>query len=540
MPYASKQTKARAKRIVQAAPTPSRSYSSLLLLLALPALAFWLNSQTPFLNTAFYSDFLRFSKSKFASANEQLKPYLFNAKTLLLGAVSQDSDEESSDFGETSEEAKSKTNAASAMPILPTTPQKGFTFEVLPLEYVNANLTKDDFLNDRYNRIPEVFKISSAMKKRVGFWFDIYTRYSSNFHVIHHVDYPWIVYKVIDTEKILNGEGHKWTKYHRAQALVKKEAQKVRAELAHLSRIKSYEKLSEEQQRYYNILSELPGTRKSVFLKASLNVRAQLGQKDFFRKGVVAASKYLPLMEEIFAQYDLPVELTRLPLVESSFNENAVSKVGASGIWQFMPGIGKRFLKVTDGIDERNSPLKATEAAAKLLLQNFKITKNWPFAITAYNHGPGGVLSASRKVRSNDLAVIIEKYSSERFGFASSNFFASYLAALHGEKYHEEIFGPLPKYPPHKSDIIRISTSFKAKTLADIVGITMEELRLFNPDLKARAITANSTLPAGYRVFLPAGRKARLELYLAELAELKKKKRVRVSKRNSPQQAKRL
>src|SRR5690606_8417959 len=98
-------------------------------------------------------------------------------------------------------------------------------------------------------------------------------------------------------------------------------------------------------------------------------------------------------MEEIFTQLDLPIELTRIPLVESSFNIMAHSKAGAVGVWQFMPLSGKEYMKVDPsiGIDERRSPLKSTIAAARLLKRNLKMTGNWPLAITAYNHGFTGI-----------------------------------------------------------------------------------------------------------------------------------------------------
>ncbi len=434
------------------------------------------------------------------------------------------------------------------IPSMPTasrmTAQQNVLPEELPLDLVSKDITREDILSDKLNRIPEAFKLQEGLRRRVGFWFDIYTRYSSRYHVIHHVDYPWIIYKVIDTTKIFLADTgtNKWTKYHRAKALVKNEQAFVRNELYKMSRMKNYNRLTIEQQRYYNILQEVPGSRKTVFANASKNLRTQLGQKDFYRGGLMSSSKYLPLMEEIFAQYDLPVELTRLPLVESSFNENAISKVGASGIWQFMPLVGKAYLKITDNIDERNSPLKATEAAAKLMMMNFKITQAWPLAITAYNHGASGIMKASRISRSRDLPTIIDRYSSHTFGFASSNFFCSFVAALYGERYQDEVFGDVPKLLPHRSDMLKLSTNYRAKTFIDIAGITMEELRLFNPDLKAKLITPNTTLPRGYRVFLPQGRKAQVELHDLERVELAKqqllskkqasrtnKKRIRVS-----------
>src|SRR5205823_3581451 len=126
---------------------------------------------------------------------------------------------------------------------------------------------------------------------------------------------------------------------------------------------------------------------------------------------------------------------------------------GASGIWQFMPGMGKKYLQVGNLVDERNSPIKATEAAAKLMLSNFRVLKTWPLAITAYNHGAGGLIKASKKLQTKDLPEIIAKFRSRSFSFASQNFFCEFLAALYGEKYQEDVFGALAKYPPLPGEV---------------------------------------------------------------------------------------
>ena len=87
----------------------------------------------------------------------------------------------------------------------------------------------------------------------------------------------------------------------------------------------------------------------------------------------------------------LPTELAALPHVESSFNTYAYSKVGAAGMWQFMRGTGRRFLRIDAAVDERLDPYRSTEAAASFLEQNYIVLGSWPLALTAYNHGAGGM-----------------------------------------------------------------------------------------------------------------------------------------------------
>ncbi len=418
-------------------------------------------------------------------------------------------------------------------------------FHIVKHSYASPDFTRDDFLTDKFDRVADVFKVPDSLYHRVGFWFDIYTKYSSKYEVLHHVDYPWIVFEVLDLREFYEGKGHKWTKYHRARKHVSREKKRIRRLLYKLSRRRSFKNLTGDLLRYKELVEQIPGKKLSwKFRNASQNLRSQLGQKDFYKKGLANSSRYLSQMEQIFAKYDLPIELTRLPLVESSFNEKAVSKVGASGIWQFMPSIGSKFMKVGSRIDERNSPLKATNAAAKLLLENFRLLKSWPLALTAYNHGPGGVKRAARKARSRDLSIMIKRYSSRTFGFASKNFYTEFLAALHAERYQQEIFGDIERKDLLLAEVIRLKAPLKAKTVARITGLTLEELKLYNQDLKERYLRKNLTLPRGYSLHLPAGRQTRISLYFDEIGAAKEIKRSRPrikyarSERKRPRQKK--
>ncbi len=396
----------------------------------------------------------------------------------------------------------------------------------IPLEFADVNYNADKILSDPLNRVSEDFKISPDLRRRVAFWFDIYTRYSARFSVIHDIDRPWIIYKVVDVRPIYDEPINIFQKDIKERRAIANAEAAVRKALLALSRKRNLFSLSDEEAKYVELFKDIPGNKRAIFKKAAYNFRAQKGQKNFMRQGIAWSAKYINEMEAIFARYDLPVELVRLPLVESSFNEDATSKVGASGIWQFMHNTGKMYLKVNDTIDERNSPLKATEAAAQLMLSNFRILKTWPFAVTAYNHGAGGLIQASKKFQTQNLAEIIEKHHARSFGFASENFFSEFLAALHSEKYQEEIFGLIPKHEPLSAEDSVLKYNIRVGTLADLLGLTLEEIKLYNPDLKSRNVTMRTTLPQRYRIRLPTGRKTRLELYYQRADENRRSKRV--------------
>src|SRR5262249_25405097 len=135
-------------------------------------------------------------------------------------------------------------------------------------------------------------------------------------------------------------------------------------------------------------------------------IRIQTGQKDKFLKAIAWSGRYLTPIENIFTSYGLPMELTRIIFVESMFNLKARSKVGASGIWQVMPGTGRLFMNVNSVADERNDPIEATHGAALLLKSNFETLGAWPLAVNAYNSGPQNLMNAKMELGTDDIGII--------------------------------------------------------------------------------------------------------------------------------------
>jgi hypothetical protein len=167
-----------------------------------------------------------------------------------------------------------------------------------------------------------------------------------------------------------------------------------------------------------------------TLLKAAGNIRVQQGLREKVDEGLKRAKPLMPKIVSILKRHEVPPELAALPLVESTYNPRARSKAGAVGLWQFMKSTGKRYLKITRKRDDRRDPLLATNAAARLLRHNFETLGSWPLAIVAYNHGSAGMMAASTSVGSRAIEDIIANYTGPRFGFASRNFYAEFLAAL--------------------------------------------------------------------------------------------------------------
>jgi membrane-bound lytic murein transglycosylase D len=342
----------------------------------------------------------------------------------------------------------------------------------------------DAILKDRENRVSDLFTPSNELRSRIEFWFKIYSIYTISHAVIHDADRPWLIYEVVHLNPVYD----------------------------------KFKKGSERRAEKARLIRE---AKKRAQAKGAKNIRLQLGQKDSVVYAIKKSGRYLKSMEKIFSDEKLPVELTRIPFLESSFNLNAYSKDGASGVWQFMSKTGNVFLTVSQaaGIDERRHPLKATYAATRLLKQNYKIFKEWPLAITAYNHGPGGLLQGIKKLGTKNLARLIEKYDHPYFGFASKNFYSEFLAVLHVEKYQDKIFGYLKPDPHLEHDDIEIQYSMRVKYITELCKVTLDEIKIYNPDLQQKALDSHSYLPEGYYLKLPKGKKSGLLKFYKEVEE---------------------
>lgn len=380
--------------------------------------------------------------------------------------------------------------------------------------------TVDKILSDFQGRIHPEFEIPELIFNQTKFWFRIYTEFDSQKKVIHDSLHPHIIYDVVDISEVMAQPTRaKWLNTVKAEKMVSKRVAEIRSRLKKMAR-KSKENMTEEELGWLVQFEQIKGNQKKIILTAAQSIRIQTGQKDFFEKGLTTSGRYLEGMEAIFRNKGLPIELTRLPFVESSFVNGATSKVGAAGIWQFMPGIGRKFMTVNDQIDERRSPWKATEAAAKLLKENHLILhRKWGLALTAYNHGPGGVRRAMEVIGSKDIAKIVRSYRSKNFDFASANFFTCFLAALHAQTYRDMLFPDHVYEAPLTIDSVRLKQPYRPQKLVEASGLSSEQILLYNPELD-RSFKRNLTIPRGYRIFIPVDAKMSLEKLIASKMEI--------------------
>ena len=236
---------------------------------------------------------------------------------------------------------------------------------------------------------------------------------------------------------------------------------------------------------------------------AADDLRFQLGQADRFRAGLIRASEWESHIAQVLSRLGLPPELAALPHVESSFDPAAYSKVGAAGLWQFMRSTGRRFLRINSTVDERLDPFRETEAAAQLLSYNYRLLGSWPLAITAYNHGAEGVRRARDELGTDDIARIVHGYHSPSFGFASRNFYVSFLAALAVSQDSEHYFGKLDRGAELEAHELKMPSAASVSTVASALGVERATLQRLNPALRPAVWNGRRTIPAGYVLRVP-------------------------------------
>lgn len=360
--------------------------------------------------------------------------------------------------------------------------------------------------------ITEKFSIPSGMEPAVDFWIDVYSKYDTNNVIVHDADYH-IVYEVIDTSDIDSmNYFSEAIKQEIIDSRIISVQKKYKDALKKLNA--SHERPEDLDAFLYSVYLKFKDVNeKDKFLEACRpgRMRVQKGQASSFKKGIESSSKYLPEMELAFKKDNLPVELTRIPFVESYFDTSAVSKVSASGIWQFMKGTGGEYLKVKKEYDERRDPVLSTQAAARLLKQSYEyLGKSWPLAVTAYNHGMYGMKKATNSVGSRDLVKIIREYKGDRFGFASKNFYSEFLAALYVEKHHQDIFENINHVSPSNYGVVVTVKPMNISQLELLLDVDKTELKQYNPALSKKIFAGEAVVPEGAKLRVPMSRFKRL------------------------------
>lgn len=208
-----------------------------------------------------------------------------------------------------------------------------------------------------------------------------------------------------------------------------------------------------------------------------------LYRRKYYPALMAKAKYYFPMFEQYLDQYDIPLEMKYLSIVESALRPKARSGVGASGLWQFMYGTGKQFdLKVSSYVDERYDPVKATIAACKYLSQLYSIFGDWDLALAAYNSGPGNVSKAIKRSGGFKNYWNIRPYlPRETAGYVPA-FYATMYIFEHSKDHN--IYSEIPEFFEFQTDTVRVKRTISFDQISETINVDEEVLTFLNPSYK--------------------------------------------------------
>ncbi|SDX27821.1 lytic transglycosylase domain-containing protein [Thiocapsa roseopersicina] len=350
----------------------------------------------------------------------------------------------------------------------------------------------------------DTFPVPAEIQPNVDFWRHVYGIWGRGEVAIHDEEHMGVVYEVIKLPSPIK-EGYTDPQ----RSLVRDRTDSYKGQLRLLEeRVRTGQSLSSSDKALLAKL-EQAGGRGAVYGAAD-RVRSQRGLRERFHRGVEISGRYDTAFREIMRSHGVPEDLAYLPHVESSFQTNARSGVGAAGVWQFMPATGRMYMNVNDTVDERLDPIIAADGAARYLSQAHRRLGSWPLAITSYNHGQGGMANAKAQ-HGNDIGDIVKNYRGQYFGFASRNFYAEFIAAREVTRNADRYFPEgVRREEPWPHDRLVLQHSMPVDHVAGHYGLTPYRLADLNMHWRDPARDGRANLPAGSTVWLPAGTKNRV------------------------------
>jgi membrane-bound lytic murein transglycosylase D len=250
-------------------------------------------------------------------------------------------------------------------------------------------------------------------------------------------------------------------------------------------------------------------------------------RRKYFPQLLARAKYYFPIFERYLDEYDIPIEMKYLAIVESALHPQIKSRAGATGLWQFMYGTGKQFdLNVSSYVDERQDPVKSTIAACKYLSQLYKVFGDWDLALAAYNSGPGNVSKAIKRSGGNKNYWNIRPYLPRE----TASYVPAFYATMYIFEYAEEhnIYSELPQFFNFETDTVRVKRTIGFDHITEILKVEENVISFLNPVYKLKIIPF--VKDHNYAVRLPKDKiieflEKEKEIYaLAEAAEASREK----------------
>ena len=280
------------------------------------------------------------------------------------------------------------------------------------------------------------FQKAAELEPAVEFWRKTYAVWSRSQVAFHDNRFMNVIYEVMDLPGLVS-EGLTLEQ----KDLISQRRDFWKAKLAGLQQKLRYNvPLNAEDKQLLAKLENSGESVSSILNGADVRVRSQRGTRERFKRGLEISGRYDLQFRKIFRDAGLPEDLAYLPHVESSFQPAARSSAGAVGMWQFTPAAAETFMPSGNKPDQRLDPFASANGAARYLSYAYGKLRDWPTAITSYNHGIGGMKRAQNQA-GPDFAQIVVNYSGPAFGFASRNYYAQFLAA------REIASNPMPYFP---------------------------------------------------------------------------------------------
>ena len=229
-----------------------------------------------------------------------------------------------------------------------------------------------------------------------------------------------------------------------------------------------------EKEEYIRRLAHLPNVIEMPYNEVVRKFIDQYSNR--WRRSIAVmlgtSNFYFPLFENALESYQIPLELKYLPIIESALNPSATSRVGAAGLWQFMPATGKQYgLEITSLIDERRDPIKGTYAAAHLLKDLYDIFGDWTLAIASYNCGPANVSKAIKRAGGvTDYWKIYPYLPAETRGYVPAFIAANYIMTY----YCEHNICPVNTRLPANTDTIMVSRNVRFEQISELCNVSMD------------------------------------------------------------------
>ncbi|WP_158523220.1 LysM peptidoglycan-binding domain-containing protein [Oceanococcus atlanticus] len=350
----------------------------------------------------------------------------------------------------------------------------------------------------------DVFPRPPELEHKIAFWRSVFGEYSQHQIILHDRKNVSVVYKVLDFTDVVDLLDDTELRMHKRR-IEEQEKAALRSLMLRLADDPSERGLDDEARSIRNTLKTHGLLKPEHLREIAEDLRGQAGLREKTEAAIMRSGRYLPYMEKVFADAGLPVELTRLPLVESSFNTRAYSKSGAAGMWQFMPGTAKRYMSYDEVGDDRRDPWLSTEGAAQHLSDDYSLLQDWPLAVTAYNFGRYGLARGLDEIGGSSLVELIEDYEHPRWGFAAKNFYAEFLAALDVESNALQYFGPLRRDAPDHFDEVTTEHFVRYDTLRRLSRQDAERFLELNPSFSTAVQRGELLVPPQRRIRLPRG-----------------------------------